>query len=112
MKQILSGGLLMAVLAITPTISMASDINGSGFYAFNGIAVTLPELSDQELAKVEGQQATVTLGDRAIDQRAGLANVVAIVNAHVSDVVDVNNNNISVNAAVLSGQRTITVQRQ
>lgn len=104
MKQILSGGLLMAVLAITPSISMASDLNGSGLYALNGIATTLPELSDQELAKVEGQALVAT----AIG--SGLVSVQVPLNVHANDVVDVDHNNIAVDVAVLG--RTLTIQRQ
>jgi bacteriocin-like protein len=54
MKAILFSGVLMGVLTVPPTLSMAGDVNGPSLRAVQAIEVSLPELSDDELAKVEG----------------------------------------------------------
>ena len=106
MKQvILAGSVLAALIAMPQFVTAAEkDTESVSLYAIAQIEQTLPELSDQELAKVEGQAAQVNLGG------PGLVSVQAnvAVKDSLNDVVDVNNNNISV--AVLSGG--LTVQRQ
>jgi hypothetical protein len=109
MKQVIIAGCMLTALVATSQSVVASEnaIERPSLYAMTVIEQIdqkLPELSDQELAKVEGQQAQVNLGG------PGLINV----QANVNDTVDVNNNktNVSANVVALTGASGIlTVQR-
>ena len=102
MKQIiLASGLLTAVIAMPQFVSAEEKTTEtSSLNAISQIEQTLPELSDAELAKVEGQAAQVNLGG------PGLISV----QANVNDTVDINNNDVKVSVVALSGG-VLTVQR-
>ena len=112
MKAILFSAALLGILAMTPTLSMAGDIDGSSLYAVHGVATSLTVMSDDELAKVEGGQSQNAGGVAIVQGAVGLvaANVAVPVNANVNDVLDVNNNRVSVQANVLGGAIQITRQ--
>ena len=106
MKQVILAGGLLSILIAMPQFATAAENNEQGYslYAIAQIEQTLPELSDQELAKVEGQASQGNLAGPSLVN----------VQANVNDAVDVNNNktNVSANVVALTGASGIlTVQK-
>jgi len=88
MKQFFLAASLLTLIA-TPQLVRAADseTEGSALYAVTQIEQALPELSDQELAEIEGQQAQVIRsGPGLITVNANVA-----VEDSLNDVIDVNN---------------------
>jgi hypothetical protein len=95
---ILAGSILTALIAMPQFVTAAEKDTESttGLYAMAQIEQTLPELSDQELAKVEGQAP-------ALVNNSGPSLVNVQANANLKDTVDINNNDVQVTVAALGG---------
>jgi hypothetical protein len=105
MKEIILAAGLLTLIAMPQFVTAAENETESlNLYAIAQIEQTLPELSDQELSKVEGQQAQVIRGGPGLIE----VNANVAVDDSLNDVVDVNRNNISVQ---LLGGGILQVQR-